>query len=555
MSTKIQEALIKLGIEQQNVSEILEHVPQIITDFEHNYSVNDLKKVFETLIYIHIAQNIRDEGMWRDERNCPNRDILDRLVKFGLIDNSHWQNRSIQTTDAGEKLSNAIMERKINQTALKEMIESVPQIILGIIQNYQSLPIIYPNQSYVQNWVEFPQDFLLSLPGYNEKCYNLCKPFYIKAVKEGWACIAHSYVSTRGGEEGKEYYVLSAKIMDAIADVIPQRIPKELEQRVNEIKDKFCALKFLFHYSPDSYNGLGRYSQVEENIISYLKELTNSIDTSKDLFTSGFSSQMPFMIRDADAYKTKILKFEKELKQLMELFTETETKTSKTKVTTEKRTTKTLSKPQQETQEPPIQDPEIPLKSDLSILLGYDGNTEVYWFPKKENSWNFIVVGSAGTGKTQTVKAILMDFKNYNIPYLIFDFREDYCSENESQFGQVLDLDSISINPLEIEGKNSPKDQKYQISDIIDLIYNIGPKQIGFIRKSIKASYENKRIYENNPETWSNSPPTFNDIQNYLNTMSEEGTNPEKTAIQGIFSRLDPIFDYNVFSGIDPLAY
>ena len=63
MSTTIEKALIKLGIEGQYVSEILEHVPQIIINFEHNYSVGDLKKVFETSIYIHTAQNIRSDDM------------------------------------------------------------------------------------------------------------------------------------------------------------------------------------------------------------------------------------------------------------------------------------------------------------------------------------------------------------------------------------------------------------------------------------------------------------------------------------------------------------
>ena len=79
MSTNIEKALIKMGIEQRNVSEILEHIPPIIADYEHNYSVSELTKLFETLIYIHIAQNIRDEGMWIKERNCPNREILDKL--------------------------------------------------------------------------------------------------------------------------------------------------------------------------------------------------------------------------------------------------------------------------------------------------------------------------------------------------------------------------------------------------------------------------------------------------------------------------------------------
>lgn len=209
------------------------------------------------------------------------------------------------------------MERRINQKALKEIIESIPQMIIEIKQIF---PKSYPNKSYVQDWKEFPQDFILSLPEYNEKCYNLCKQFYIKAVEKGWACIAHHYVSTGGGEEREEYYVLSTEIMDTIANMIPKKIPRELEQKIHEIRDKLYALKFLFHYNPLAYNGLEEYSSVKENIISYLKELTDFIDTSKDLFVSGFSSKMPFLVRNNDAYESKIIEFERELdKQLTDL--------------------------------------------------------------------------------------------------------------------------------------------------------------------------------------------------------------------------------------------
>jgi hypothetical protein len=407
MGTKIEEALIKLGIGEQNISKILEYVPQIITEYEHNYSVGDLKNMFETLLYIYMAQNIRDEGMWINESNL-NRDFIEKLENFRLINRTRGPGgkiTSIKTTDAGEKLSKTIMERKINQNALREMIESTPNMIWKIIQDRQILPISYPNKSYVQESDEFPQDlqdFLLSLPNHNEKCYNLCKAFCIKAVDEGWACIAHYYVSTSGGggEEREEYYVLSPEVMDAIANIIPQRVPKELEHRLNEIKDKFCALNFLFHYSPDSYNGLGRYSQVEENILTYLKELTNSIETSKDLFTSGFTSEMPFMISDVDAYESKILKFEKELnKQLTDLLSETCTQTSEKKAI-----------PQQKTQEQTqklenLSKTKSEVKSEASILVGFEcGTGKRIEIPLGHL---FICGLTQESGKTTTLEALI----------------------------------------------------------------------------------------------------------------------------------------------------
>ncbi|NMX21940.1 hypothetical protein C5S30_05820 [ANME-1 cluster archaeon GoMg4] len=191
-----------------------------------------------------------------------------------------------------------------------------------------------------------------------------------------------------------------------------------------------------------------------------------------------------------------------------------------------------------------------PPQSDLKILLGEDENKEeIFWEPKKEINWSFVIVGSAGTGKTQTVKAVLSEFAKCGLPYIIFDFRNDYISKaKESEFGRILDLSKISINPLELDGNNTPKDQKYQVSSIIGLVYNIGDRQVGHIRSAIKDSYENKGIKESDEDSWNKTPPTFDDIKNNLERRSEEGNSGTKSSIEGIFARLDPIFDYGIFS-------
>ena len=48
--------------------------------------------------------------------------------------------------------------------------------------------------------------------------------------------------------------------------------------------------------------------------------------------------------------------------------------------------------------------------------------------------------------------------------------------------------------------------------------------------------------------SWRNTPPTFDDIQNNLNRISGEGDSGTRSSIEGIFARLDPIFDYGIFS-------
>jgi len=187
----------------------------------------------------------------------------------------------------------------------------------------------------------------------------------------------------------------------------------------------------------------------------------------------------------------------------------------------------------------------------LSILLGSNSASNVYWTPATERNWSIAIVGSAGTGKTQTLKGILYELKKYDVPYLLFDFRNDYSERGSttSEFGKILDLNKISINPFEIDASNTPRDQKFQVSDIIDLVYKVGNRQISYVRQAIQRAYQNKGILDENQESWLKPAPTFTDVQHALQTIADEGTSEVRNSVNGIFARLDPIFEYQIFSG------
>ncbi len=186
----------------------------------------------------------------------------------------------------------------------------------------------------------------------------------------------------------------------------------------------------------------------------------------------------------------------------------------------------------------------------LTVLLGTNSKGLVSWVPAQERNWSMSIVGSAGTGKTQILKGILGELQKHAVPYLLFDFRNDYSERGSdtSDFGKLLDLGKISINPLELDASNKPLDQKHQVSDIIDLVYKIGDRQTEYVRQAIQRAYEKRGILNDKPETWKNLYPTFTDVEDALKSMAEEGPSEVRSSIGGIFARLSPIFEYQVFS-------
>jgi hypothetical protein len=201
--------------------------------------------------------------------------------------------------------------------------------------------------------------------------------------------------------------------------------------------------------------------------------------------------------------------------------------------------------------EPLFSKPAQVCATTLSVLLGSNSAGNVFWAPATERNWSIAIVGSAGTGKTQTLKGILHELEKYKVPYLLFDFRNDYSERGSitSEFGKILDLNKISVNPFEIDASNTPIDQKFQVSDIIDLVYKLGAVQISYVRDAIRQAYREKGIFDEKQESWVKPAPTFTDVRRALENFAEEGTSEIRSAVKGIFARLDPIFEYQIFSG------
>jgi hypothetical protein len=507
-----------------------------------------ISQSIEIIKDIYIGQNIRGDGILQSDFDKFDIKPIASLLKCNYIKRDRCYGLHLYcTTEKGSKIGEIEVTNLIdkNKEEMEEFLNEQPQKVLNFIIREQSLKerswkFIYPvvaSDILDFNW----KDCLRK----SNKLHRVWTSVLMKLEELGLCIRTHSFVTTGGGELREENYVISPEVFEFLVELCPQEAFTSTDKDYENLK--LYGVLSHFTYWSDYPRDILREKLIDAELEkTKVKEI---IDRMAELgITSeyrGFSSEAPFSIKDEIRYESWLEKnlIEPVIGALLE-----QPKIGEEKDIAIKKEEKEVVK--DITDVKGVIKPPIPPLSDLKIFLGEDENKkEIFWEPKKEINWSFVIVGSAGTGKTQTVKAVLSEFAKCGLPYIIFDFRNDYITKaKESEFGQILDLSTISINPLELDGNNTPKDQKYQISDIVDLVYNIGERQVGHIRSAIKHSYEDKGIKEEDEDSWRNVPPTFDDIQNNLVRLSEEGDSGTRSSIKGIFARLDPIFDYGIFS-------
>ena len=158
----------------------------------------------------------------------------------------------------------------------------------------------------------------------------------------------------------------------------------------------------------------------------------------------------------------------------------------------------------------------LALVDKSGILLGDD----CYWNPEKLANPHGAIIGSSGSGKTQTLKAIAYSIlKQYPTKLIIIDFHGDQEIPGEVCYRINMES-SHGINPLVInldrEG-GGPNLQSIMIAMLLKKVLRLGPNQEGMILETIKKCYSDRGITQDNYQSWTNDPPNFDDLEEELN--------------------------------------
>lgn len=478
MYQNIEKVLKEMGNSSDNIPEIMKAIPNQVRDILDSLSSEELHELIATLCYIYIAQNIRDKGVLRSK--CKNENSLSLLYQLGFIEEEKWCSINVvRTSPSGTNISNKILEIKIKEIQPNEFIKFSPlaKIILlnGITNKFLFLPTEFFNKDCFDSFFiagESIESFINRLPYCSDPVFSECKLLADELVRRGMGAIADYYVCSHGGRVDEKLYVFSEKIIDVLKVDMEDayRISKNIESFGKEMETKYKAIKFLQQYDSQKYEGIGEYRNSSISIIDYLTRLENCVFVTKDVTTTGFGREMPFIIKDPKHYKAGLQQFkvdlineiEKELERLKELKHEPvkiETKGLKEQKSNDKKDTKTSEKPEKKLEKKEFKPDEIkvlpPLFPFKITFPRYDdGKAIVFGRGRLKNkiAWGFEAgkplsvetlvtsdlydinqphVGSfqqIRTGKSTLASCVMLQVAFQGVPVVVFDPKPDYVS-------------------------------------------------------------------------------------------------------------------------------
>ena len=198
---------------------------------------------------------------------------------------------------------------------------------------------------------------------------------------------------------------------------------------------------------------------------------------------------------------------------------------------------------------PPVERP----RALLGVAPGTYGQSREVWFDpalptEKLPNPHLSITGETGSGKTQATKAILADLRDYEIPSLILDFKDDYsdAAYAEAEGFRVYDAtyETLPFNPLtpaidQRTRRINPMNHIHQLTDITKRIYGLGDQQAYRLREAIKKAYDAAGVPSKPFEANSQVFPAFDAVKTHLE--SQKGND-------ALLGRMSPIFDLDLFA-------
>lgn len=316
MINSLEKALIQVGIETVEIADVVKAVPARVRDIIQGFETDELLRLFNVLIYVHVTRNTYP-GRGVLLENCRDTDNVDLLRQLGLVDVSGWAKHTVVIdTDSGREISEIVLRTKIRKLNFEEIRSTCHPIIFWICRDIvvkskeYTLPTTFPNSNLFNQADKAVSQRLLSV---NNTVFDKFKDFADKLVDAGVVELANGFNSNNIWEKEYVFPEETDAFLEPLIKSFDPGIVTNIESLLKAMDHKYRAIDFLYRYDPQAYQGLGNYRQAANEIIFYLRNLGSSVKVVPETFSKGFREAVPFIILDRKSYENALNDFKRDL--------------------------------------------------------------------------------------------------------------------------------------------------------------------------------------------------------------------------------------------------
>lgn len=223
---EVSQMLIRLGVinELQWVTgsgtHNLQHkTPKYLEDIEENIQF----KLKDALAYIYIAQNIREQGVLR--QNCELQ-YLKAFQMLSVVEENHWYGHyALRTTPSGIGLVMPLIDKRLknSQAKIDSTLNELPERCMRYLIEHVALSEKDAGRHLISpvGYFRDDDDAIFCLLD-DERLRSLRDKVFDKFVEFGLAAKANSYVSTKGRVD-EQTFVLAPELKDSLFQYLNKR--------------------------------------------------------------------------------------------------------------------------------------------------------------------------------------------------------------------------------------------------------------------------------------------------------------------------------------------
>ena len=173
--------------------------------------------------------------------------------------------------------------------------------------------------------------------------------------------------------------------------------------------------------------------------------------------------------------------------------------------------------------------------------LNKDNNIPIIIDPYQLQNYNGLILGSSGSGKSFGVKLNILRRLMRGVKTFIIDPQGEYVELCKTYGGQLVEISQDSdtiINPLDLMDRDFG-DKMLSLMDLFKIMCGeLSEPQKNILDKALLKVYADKGIHPKDRETWSNEPPTIQDLYRILKFEKKIANRLEQVTYDALLNRI-----------------